>query len=218
VVARLQENAPGRRARRKIKIGPVFWVGTVLANWDKWRSSGDETSRLAPPRVCDNGFSYAEYALRMNAECVPASGAREHKAPRVPWGGVIKTSHEWSLVGSTRNSSFVTAECYLLDKLLLSIAMRCIRPQSVHISDICHRGRTLSFAGTPSHYIGTHPLHMCETKLADPNMQRACTEVPGILVRNEDRYNPCGRRYQMMDGIHRICRFRGLLARAQPVQ
>ena len=39
------------RARRQNVIACVFWVASVLTSWDKWRSSGDETSRLGPTEI-----------------------------------------------------------------------------------------------------------------------------------------------------------------------
>jgi hypothetical protein len=48
---------------------------------------------------------------------------------------------------------------------------------------------------------------ICGRKLGElDHMTRGRAQLPSIIV--ETRINPCGRRYTMMDGMHRICRLK----------
>ena len=76
---------------------------------------------------------------------------------------------------------------------------RDLRPRTLALSDICHKDQT----GSESESVDTY----CARQQGSAKRAgRGPADVPGIVV--ESRANPCGARFTMLDGAHRICRLK----------
>jgi hypothetical protein len=104
-----------------------------------------------------------------------------------------RASGLWSLRGPGSDGAIYTEDMFRL------VLERDLAPVTLPLADVCHKD--MSRAGNES--LGA----ICGRKAADARRNaRGPAELPGVVV--ETSRNPCGLRYRMLDGSHRICRLK----------
>ena len=106
--------------------------------------------------------------------------------------GYHKLSREWPLAGRTDGYVYV-------EDMYAVILRKRLTTQRVDLGKVCHK----DMSSDPSLSIDK----VCGRKDANAERNaRGAADVPGVLVRDGD--NPCGLKYRMIDGAHRICRLK----------
>ena len=114
-------------------------------------------------------------------------------------GGVHHVLHSWHVCSSTWPVGTKTRGKITIEDLVRSAWKRDLRPRTLALSDICHKDQT----GNESESVDTY----CARQQGSAKRAgRGPADVPGIVV--ESRANPCGARFTMLDGAHRICRLK----------
>ena len=114
-------------------------------------------------------------------------------------GGVHHVLHSWHVCSSTWPVGTKTRGKITIEDLIRSAWKRDLRPRTLALSDICHKDQT----GSESESVDTY----CARQQGSAKRAgRGPADVPGIVV--ESRANPCGARFTMLDGAHRICRLK----------
>ena len=114
-------------------------------------------------------------------------------------GGVHHVLHSWHVCSSTWPVGTKTRGKITIEDLMRSAWKRDLRPRTLALSDICHKDQT----GNESESVDTY----CARQQGSAKRAgRGPADVPGIVV--ESRANPCGARFTMLDGAHRICRLK----------
>lgn len=105
---------------------------------------------------------------------------------------------------------------------------RRLLPVPVDVTSICHKGMGMQTEGSDDCNIPAKPnVHIptdtwtslwssCSKQLLSTRSSSSCIDVPGVVVRNPDPplkpNNPCSLEYRMVDGAHRMCLRKYLLA------
>ena len=114
-------------------------------------------------------------------------------------GGVHHVLHSWHKLSTTWPVGNKTSGKITIEDLIRSAWKRDLRPRTLALSDICHKDQT----GRESESVDTY----CARQQGSAKRAgRGPADVPGIVV--ESRANPCGARFTMLDGAHRICRLK----------
>ena len=128
-----------------------------------------------------------------------ASPPPETTAMTAGRGGVHHVLHSWHVCSSTWPVGTKTRGKITIEDLFRSAWKRDLRPRTLALSDICHKDQT----GSESESVDTY----CARQQGSAKRAgRGPADVPGIVV--ESRANPCGARFTMLDGAHRICRLK----------
>jgi len=128
-----------------------------------------------------------------------ASPPPETTAMTAGRGGVHHVLHSWHVCSSTWPVGTKTRGKITIEDLMRSAWKRDLRPRTLALSDICHKDQT----GNESESVDTY----CARQQGSAKRAgRGPADVPGIVV--ESRANPCGARFTMLDGAHRICRLK----------
>mmetsp|Transcript_11597 Transcript_11597/g.34536 ORF Transcript_11597/g.34536 Transcript_11597/m.34536 type:complete len:257 (+) Transcript_11597:163-933(+) len=109
---------------------------------------------------------------------------------------ILSNKYRWWGANELGN---LTAGCITVEDAMHTILDAKIHPVDVSFEDICV---------PPMNPSNLHDLdRICGSKLGElDHMTRGRAQLPSIIV--ETKRNPCGRRYTMMDGMHRICRLK----------
>eukprot|EP00929_Paragymnodinium_shiwhaense_P046130 TRINITY_DN23497_c0_g1_i3.p1 TRINITY_DN23497_c0_g1~~TRINITY_DN23497_c0_g1_i3.p1 ORF type:complete len:291 (+),score=59.65 TRINITY_DN23497_c0_g1_i3:52-873(+) len=122
----------------------------------------------------------------------------------VDWKQLLAGAHTWDDnwdLGQRMTPE--TDGCIRISDMIELLVKKFRKPSVVSLAEICHKPMYLdAFRG-----LDDPSMEYCD----DPDMsperwERSCPLVPGILAEGVE--NPCGARYRMLDGRHRICKLK----------
>jgi hypothetical protein len=141
-------------------------------------------------------------------------------------GDAFKRWVIWSIHSANKPPWYIEDDAYARVFDLLDWARKQdMRPKPILIDQICHKGMeqqyfpqvdngdTNEFPSQPNEYISkevwTELWASCHKKLSSQARTASnCIDVPGIAVSSDSvnmPNNPCGKKYRLVDGAHRLC-------------
>ena len=142
-------------------------------------------------------------------------------------GDAFKRWVIWSIHSANKPPWYIEDNAYARVFDLLDWARKQdMRPKPIHIDEICHKGMeqqylpkvgnedTIEFPLKPNEHISTEVWTelwtSCHKKLsAKARTVSNCIDVPGMAVSSDSvnnmPNNPCGKKYRLVDGAHRLC-------------